>query len=286
MKASAVKLYRTTCGPILEADGKFHRLPENDWDTLVNRDDLFEHLRALLADAPEVKNLSAPPTASLLAPLGTQEIWAAGVNYTTGKFATMKEAEASGPGVFYQRIYHAARPHLFFKAPHYRVAGPGGSVQVRRDSTWSFPEPELTLFITSNGKIVALTVGNDISSGSIEGENPLYLSQAKTHDACAALGPCLRVGPEPLAPDALISLSLQRDGREIFSGSISIGKINRPFENLVDYLFRETSFPTGVFLMTGAGVIPPPECTLMAGDEITMSIEGIGTLQNYVVERQ
>ncbi|HEX6225327.1 MAG TPA: fumarylacetoacetate hydrolase family protein, partial [Chryseolinea sp.] len=176
----------------------------------------------------------------------------------------------------------AERPELFFKATPGRVVGPGGQVRIRKDSTWDVPEPELTLVITSSGKIVGYTIGNDMSSRSIEGENPLYLPQAKSYDGSAALGPCIFVTQKPLAEDTIIQLEIAREGEKVFEGSIAISQIKRKFTELVEFLYRETSFPNGSFLMTGTGIVPGNDFTLQKGDQITITIEPIGTLTNVV----
>lgn len=280
-----MKLYKTLDGPLVETNGEFHRLTSVDWDALINRDDLFEYLQGAVKSAPIIADFAEPPIATLLPPIGTQEVWAAGVTYSSGRAAGGALEGEQGAIIFYRHAYHADRPQLFFKAPHYRVAGSGQAIQIRRDSTWTFPEPELTLFATSSGKIVAYTIGNDVSSGSIEAENPLYLTQAKTHDGCAALGPCLLVTEEPINPETCIRLSIVRYGTEFFAGATQWKLMKRPLPELTGYLFRETSFAQGVFLMTGTGVIPPLHCTLQRGDHIAMTIDGIGTLHNDVTQR-
>ncbi|HZB12360.1 MAG TPA: fumarylacetoacetate hydrolase family protein, partial [Chryseolinea sp.] len=180
------------------------------------------------------------------------------------------------------RVYEAERPELFFKATPSRVVAHGGKVRIRKDSTWDVPEPELTLVITSNGKIVGYTIGNDMSSRSIEGENPLYLPQAKTYDGCAALGPCIFVTQKPLPENTMIQLEIERGGKNVFEGNIAISQIKRKFNELVEFLYRETSFPNGSFLMTGTGIVPGNEFTLQQGDQISITIEPVGTLVNSV----
>jgi 2-dehydro-3-deoxy-D-arabinonate dehydratase len=198
----------------------------------------------------------------------------------------MDESKDAGGGDFYARVYDADRPELFFKATAARTVGPGETVLIRRDSLWNVPEPELTLFATHSGKIVGYTCGNDMSSRDIEGENPLYLPQAKSYDASAAIGPCLFVPEKPIAADAQITLTIERDGGTAFSGSIGIDRMKRKHDELIGYLFRETSFRQGVFLMTGTGLVPPNDFTLKIGDVIHISIDPIGTLTNIVGQKK
>jgi 2-dehydro-3-deoxy-D-arabinonate dehydratase len=198
------------------------------------------------------------------------------------KVGRQEESKNAGGSDFYARVYEAERPELFFKATPGRVAIPGGKVRIRKDSTWDVPEPELTLVITSTGKIVGYTIGNDMSSRSIEGENPLYLPQAKTYDGCAALGPCIFVTDKPLPETTIIQLEIFRENKKVFTGSIAINQIKRTFTELVGFLYRETSFPNGSFLMTGTGIVPGNDFTLKSNDRISITIEPIGTLVNIV----
>lgn len=217
-----------------------------------------------------------------LAPIGSQEVWACGVTYLRSREARMVESEPAGGDVFYDMVYDADRPEIFFKSTPHRVAGPGGAVRIRHDSTWDVPEPELTLAVNAFGQIFGDTIGNDMSSRSIEGENPLYLPQAKMYDGSAALGPRLVIGPRP-GPDTAITMAISRGGDEVFSGATSVGRIKRSFEELVEYLFRDNSFPHGAYVMTGTGIVPDDDFTLEPGDEVTIAIDGIGTLTNHVV---
>jgi 2-dehydro-3-deoxy-D-arabinonate dehydratase len=211
-----------------------------------------------------------------------REVWAAGVTYYRSRDARMEESKDAGGGDFYAKVYEADRPELFFKALPHRVVGPGAAVRIRRDAKWSVPEPELTLVINSRGTIVGYTIGNDMSSRDIEGENPLYLPQAKVYDGSCALGPCLYLIDEPLSLDTKIELAIRRDGAVVFSGGTTIRSIKRPFTQLVEYLYRETSFPNGCFLMTGTGIVPPTDFTSQHADEIVIKIDGIGELCNRV----
>jgi 2-dehydro-3-deoxy-D-arabinonate dehydratase len=225
---------------------------------------------------------AAPPEgAELIAPIDTQEVWAAGVTYLRSKVARVAESKQAGGDTFYDLVYDAERPELFLKATPHRVVGPGAAVRIRRDSTWNVPEPELTLVIASTGRIVGYTIGNDMSSRSIEGENPLYLPQAKVYTACAALGPRLVISDEPPAADTAIAIEIERDGSAVFSGTTTVAQIKRRFEELVEYLFRDNAFPHGVFLMTGTGIVPDDDFTLMPGDTISITIDGVGTLVNH-----
>ena len=269
-----MRVYRTQDGIIVEQAEAFSRLAGTDWDELINGDRLWT-----TRDHPPCP---APAATELLAPIGHQEVWAAGVTYYRSRDARMEESKDAGGGDFYARVYDAERPELFFKAPSYRVVGPGAAVRIRRDAKWSVPEPELTLVINNRGGIIGYTVGNDMSSRDIEGENPLYLPQAKVYDGSCALGPCLYLTNEPLSPDTKIELAIHREGAVAFSGGTTIRNIKRPLTQLVEYLYRETSFPQGCFLMTGTGVVPPVDFTLQQADEITIKIDGIGELCNRV----
>ena len=278
-----MKLYNTTKGPILETAGHFRLLAEDkDWDLLVNRDDLHGKLEELVSSIEPSDEAASAATHELLAPIGSQEVWAAGVTYYSSRLARMEESRDAGGGDFYSRVYDADRPELFMKATPARVVAPGQPFRIRRDSEWDVPEPELTLFATSSGKIVAYTVGNDVSSRSIEGENPLYLPQAKTYDGCACLGPGLYVPESPLPPETKILLEIRREEKIEFQEETELKQMKRTPEELIGFLFRETSFSAGVFLMTGTGIVPGTDFTLRSGDQVSISIDGIGTLTNPV----
>jgi 2-dehydro-3-deoxy-D-arabinonate dehydratase len=194
----------------------------------------------------------------------------------------MEESKDAGGGSFYDRVYSAVRPELFFKATARRVIGPGGAVRIRSDATWSVPEPELTLLLNPRGEIVGHTIGNDMSSRDIEGENPLYLPQAKVYDGSCALGPCVLLGNEPLARTTAIRIEIMRGERSVFEGATTLAELKREPEELAGFLFRDNSFPDGAYLMTGTGIVPGDEFTLASGDLIRISIDGIGTLENRV----
>ena len=276
-----MKIYRTEQGAIAERQGQFYRLASNDWDQLINREDLNEQLQKETAQLGPIEGFSLE-RAGLLAPIGSQEVWAAGVTYFRSRTARMEESQSAGGGDFYERVYEAERPELFFKSTAHRVAGPGQLVRIRRDSKWNVPEPELSLVVTSTGKIVGFTIGNDMSSRDIEGENPLYLPQAKVYDRSCALGPGMLVTDEALPRETAIELEIAREGNSVFSGSTTLAAIKRDFEELVEYLFRDNSFPAGCILLTGTGIVPPDSFTLQSGDVIHITIAPIGTLTNVV----
>ena len=210
------------------------------------------------------------------------EIWAAGVTYLRSKSARMEESEEAGGDVFYDLVYDAERPELFFKSMGYRAVGHGGEIRVREDSSWDVPEPELTLAINAGGEIFGFTIGNDVSSRSIEGENPLYLPQAKVYNGSCAIGPCLLLGREALKNEASIKLKITRDGEVMFDDATDLTQLKRSLEELVEALYRELDFPNGAMLMTGTGVVPGTDFTLTSGDVVAIEIEGIGTLENVV----
>lgn len=273
-----MKLYRSEKGIILEQDGRFVLSKSSNWDTLVNQPNLHTALQQEFDNAAT----SVEKPEELLAPIGSQEIWAAGVTYFRSREARMEESKESGADVFYSKVYEAERPELFFKSTPSRVAEPGGKVLIRRDSKWNVPEPELTLFINSQHQIVGYTIGNDMSSRDIEGENPLYLPQAKCYDRSAAIGPCLWVPNSPINVDAKIHLTIERNWKTVFSGQISINQMKRKHTELVEFLTREMSFQQGVYLMTGTCLVPDNTFTLQVGDIIHIDIDGIGRLSNTV----
>lgn len=230
-----------------------------------------------------------PPDTPRLAPVDTgQEIWAAGVTYERSRVARKEESKSAGGGDFYDRVYDAERPELFFKASGWRAAGPGEPIRVRRDSEWNVPEPEMTLALSAAGRIVGVTVGNDVSSRSIEGENPLYLPQGKVYDGACALGPAIRLVEDGADGEALdianleVELVIERDGRSLFQAETSTARMKRRPEELAEWLFRELSFPHGALLMTGTGIVPPDAFTLQIGDMVSVTIQGVGTLTNPV----
>ncbi|HEX5166114.1 MAG TPA: fumarylacetoacetate hydrolase family protein [Thermomicrobiales bacterium] len=217
---------------------------------------------------------------AFLAPVDEQEVWAAGVTYERSRDARMEESSVDD---VYARVYDAERPEIFFKAPAWRCVGDFQPVAIRHDSTWDVPEPELALVIDSEGTIAGYTVGNDVSSRSIEGENPLYLPQAKMFSGSCALGPWIVLANElhdPLALD--IRLRIERDGQPHWSGQTSTRSFHRSLDQLVECLYSALDFPAGAVLMTGTGIVPPSEFTLESGDTVSIEIDGIGTLTNHV----
>ena len=278
-----MKIYRTKKGIVIHHLENFFLSKESNWDIFVNRSGLFKKVLEDIKNLKPESSLSET-IQSALSPIGNQEVWASGVTYMRSREARMEESKDAGGGDFYARVYEAERPELFFKAPAYRTVGSGESVRIRKDSKWNVPEPELTLFICSLGTIEGYTIGNDMSSRDIEGENPLYLPQAKSYNGSAALGPCLYVPGEPIHPDTMINIEILRKNEQVFSNEISINRMKRKHTELVEYLFREITFPNGTYLMTGTGVVPPDTFTLNTDDEVRISIEGIGTLVNRVTQ--
>ncbi|MSU24034.1 MAG: 2-hydroxyhepta-2,4-diene-1,7-dioate isomerase [Opitutus sp.] len=274
-----IRVFATDSGTLLETAGKFFQPASSlTIDAIFQAADALALVRRVCERAQPV-----PPPAQLRAPIQSQEVWAAGVTYFRSRTARMAESQVAGGGSFYDRVYEAERPELFFKATPHRVVGPGGGVRIRADSKWNVPEPELTLAINSAGKIFGYTIGNDMSSRDIEGENPLYLPQAKAYDGAAALGPCLVVTAELPAPTTIIAIEILRGKQRVFSGETTVGQIKRPLPSLAEWLCRENSFPAGCYLMTGTGVVPADDFTLRHGDEVRITIEPVGTLANPVV---
>lgn len=281
-----MKLYNTPAGIVLVWKDKAYDIFEG-WDELVNRDSLYSYLLAITNNTSPIKDVDIKSIGiDVLAPIESQEVWAAGVTYLRSREARMEESKQSGGADFYQKVYDADRPELFFKALPHRVVGNGDEVNIRRDSVWNVPEPELTLFINSKGNIQGYTIGNDMSSRSIEGENPLYLPQAKSYEKSAALGPCLWVPENPISPKTAVSISILRNSETVFSGSILLSQMKRTLTELSSWLFRECDFKKGVYLMTGTGIVPPDHFTLAVGDKIIISIEGIGQLENSVAIKE
>ncbi len=276
-----MKLYRTTKGAFVEDNDRFYlvsALPSpHDWDELLCDPDLDGRARSAIRNGSP----TGFDPATILAPVVSQEVWAAGVTYFSSRRARMEESKDAGGGDFYDRVYAAERPELFFKATGRRVVGHGKPVRIRSDAKWSVPEPELTLFVNTQGVIAGYTIGNDMSSRDIEGENPLYLPQAKVYDGSCAIGPCILLSPAP-SPETRIQLEISRDGKVAFSGSTSLVELKRELIELAKFLFRDNSFPDGVFLMTGTGIVPGDDFTLASGDAISIRIDGIGKLENFV----
>lgn len=272
-------LYRTSTGNFIQTPIAWHAVPEKNWDALLEVVGLSAYLSQLASTTPVVK---APAPETILAPIVSQEVWAAGVTYFRSRTARMEESKDAGGGSFYDRVYAAERPEIFFKATPQRVAHPGQAMHLRSDSKWMVPEPELTLCINSRGDIIGYTVGNDLSCRDIEGENPLYLPQAKCFKLCAALGPAILIQNEPPAPTTRIHLQIDRAGVAAFEGETTVSQLKRTPVELAGFLFRDNTFPTGTFLMTGTGIVPGDEFTLQSGDIISITIDGIGTLVNPI----
>jgi len=277
-----VKIYNTKRGIVIDNDGQYFLSKETNWDTFINRQGLYATVSAEINGLTADSSLADAFNGEVLAPLANQEVWASGVTYFRSRTARIEESKDAGGGTFYDRVYNADRPELFFKAPAYRTVGTGADVRIRKDSKWNVPEPELTLFMCSAGTIEGYTIGNDMSSRDIEGENPLYLPQAKSYTGSAAVGPCIYVSDAPINPEAMITLEIKRGSEVAFTESIAISQMKRKHSELATWLFKELDFKYGVFLMTGTGIIPQDEFTLQVGDVVNISIEGIGTLTNTV----
>ena len=277
-----IRIYKTDKAIVIEQDNNYFISHETDWDEFINRDRLWHKVQQEIKWLTPVGDSHWLKQQKILAPIGTQEVWAAGVTYLRSKTARMEESKESGGATFYDKVYDAERPELFFKSTAQKVIGSNGMVRIRKDSHWNVPEPELTLVVTSSGKIAGYTIGNDMSSRSIEGENPLYLPQAKMYDGSASLGPCVLVTEQPILPDTVIAISIERNGKIVFGGSTAIDRMKRKHEELVEFLFREYSHPVGCYLMTGTCVVPENDITLHSGDVVTIRIDNIGKLVNTV----
>jgi 2-dehydro-3-deoxy-D-arabinonate dehydratase len=276
-------LYKTAKGNLLKQNEQWFQL-NGDWDELINQDDLYQYLSQATSNLSSISDNEAQNIleSDLQPPIGNQEVWAAGVTYLRSRDARMEESEDSGAADCYQRVYDAERPELFFKALAYRVVGHRGKVNIRKDSSWSVPEPELALYINSKGSVQAYTIGNDMSSRSIEGENPLYLPQAKMYAGSASLGPCLFITEQPISLETGIHMQIHRDGIKMFDDGTTLTKMKRQLDELAGWLYREMDFKYGSFLMTGTCVVPPNDFTLNENDVVDISIDGIGTLTNTI----
>lgn len=277
-----MKVYRTQKGIVIEDKNHFYTLPDENWDAFINDDNLFTKVQSIIQSAEISEEGHHWIKDGILAPVGSQEVWASGVTYYKSKLGRQEESKDSGGGTFYEKVYNADRPELFMKATGPNVRGHLQKVRIRKDSTWDVPEPELTLLISSSGKILGYTIGNDMSSRSIEGENPLYLPQAKVYKGSAAIGPCILITDQQLPRDTEISLEVIRDSNLIFSDTITVDQIKRELEELVTYLYAEYDFQSGSFLMTGTGIVPGSDFTLASKDVVKIRISGIGTLINPV----
>src|SRR6476469_6625083 len=276
-----MRLYKTRQGIVIEKENAFYLLAGEDWDNFINDDALLQKMEEKIKVVSPVTSLS---DGDIVSPVASRhELWACGVTYLRSKIGRQEESKDAGGGDFYAKVYEAERPEVFFKSTPHRIVAHKQQVRIRKDSTWDVPEPELTLVVSSSGKIVGYTIGNDMSSRSIEGENPLYLPQAKTYDACAAIGPCIYITEEPLDRNTIIHLQINRKSKTVFEGNIAISQMKRTPEELVSFVFRECSFPYGCLIMTGTGIVPEHNFTLKSGDEIKISIDNIGTLVNEVM---
>jgi 2-dehydro-3-deoxy-D-arabinonate dehydratase len=278
------------------ADGSVHAAQLDDGKLRLLDLHQVEGVRCLMdiLHAPDPKGLARylvdPKTSpiavgevTLLAPIDRQEVWAAGVTYKRSQVARMEESESGAS--HYDKVYTAPRPELFFKATPHRVSGPGEPLRVRADSHWSVPEPELALVVSPAGALVGFTIGNDMSARDIEGENPLYLPQAKVYNQCCGLGPCILLPEQPLnRAQTRILLDITRGGQIVFYGETDLGQMKREFEELIGWLTRDNDLVTGAFLLTGTGIVPPDEFTLVDGDVVAITIDGIGTLTNPIVQ--
>jgi len=280
-------LYKTAKGNVLKYNGKSF-LVNGSWDTLINQQNLYSHLVHSIISAQIIPDEKSDDYIAnhILPPIGSQEVWAAGVTYLRSRDARMEESKESGSADVYQKVYEAERPELFFKSLPHRVTGHNGKVNIRKDSSWNVPEPELAIYINSSGDIQAYTIGNDMSSRSIEGENPLYLPQAKMYERSAALGPCLYIPEKPVPAKTGIHMKIFRKDQQAYEGHTALSQMKRALPELASFLFREFDFPVGCFLMTGTCLVPPNDFTLQENDVVEISIDGIGTMKNTIAVRK
>ena len=287
MRLARVRITEGTVGvAVLSDDGAAQLLDLSSSESVNSLADLL-HSADPVASVERLLASGATDLAAgdyeCLAPIDRQEVWAAGVTYKRSQVARMEESESAA--THYDKVYTADRPELFLKATPHRVSGPGDPVRVRADSNWTVPEPEFALVISPDMRLVGYSIGNDMSARDIEGENPLYLPQAKCYREAAGLGPCVLLADGPLDRSGVeIELAIERGGEAVFGGTIQLDRMARTFEDLIDWLGRENVFPDGVVLMTGTGIVPPDEFTLEDGDSVSISITGIGTLSNPVAK--
>ena len=277
-----IHAYRTVSGILVSAPDLGEGLrscPDSDWNELFQRDDPEAWLRRAAERGSHVERVDGH---ALLPLVVDQEVWAAGVTYYRSRTARMEESKQAGGGSFYDRVYEAERPELFFKGNARTVVAPGAPIRVRADSAWNVPEPELVLAISAGGAIIGYTAGNDVSSRDIEGENPLYLPQAKVYAGSCSLGPALLLTDRQPGPETKISLVVEREGAAVFEGTTTLAELKRAPRELVSWLYRDQGFPAGCYLMTGTGVVPADSFTLGRGDRVSITIDGIGTLVNPV----
>ncbi|WP_425617507.1 fumarylacetoacetate hydrolase family protein [Anatilimnocola sp. NA78] len=258
--------------PLHTTDGPIHNLAE-----LLDAEDPYAMAEFMTHSEPVPLS-----KVELLAPIDQQEVWAAGVTYKRSKVARMEESETAAS--CYDRVYASPRPEIFYKASPHRCSGPNKPLRIRVDSDWNVPEPELTLVLNSRLELVGYTIGNDMSSRDIEGDNPLYLPQAKVYNQCCGLGPWITLARHMPPPAEIgIALAIHRHNAKVFEGHTSVSQMARSFENLIGWLGRDQTFPNGCFLLTGTGIVPDNSFTLHAGDVVEITIDGIGTLKNPIV---
>jgi 2-dehydro-3-deoxy-D-arabinonate dehydratase len=278
----AIRLYRTQLGVLIEQRSRFYEVTGVYWDKIVQQEDLKNFLLRFMDPDNQLPEGFSLRDSDYLPPLVSQEVWAAGVTYRTSKTARMEESDDAGGASFYDQVYGAERPELFPKAVSHRVVGHRQDVRVRSDSNWNVPEPELTLLVSPQGKLLGYTVGNDVSSRDIEGENPLYLPQAKVYDRSCSIGPGILIAEGEMPGETGISMEVKRGGEVVFEGNTLLSEMRRSFRELIDFLTRECSFPYGCYLMTGTGIVPPSNFSLQSEDEIRITVGGVGTLINAV----
>lgn len=277
----AYHIYKTTAGIIVQQNNDYFDFGNINWDAFINNDNLYAAVAAGVLTADQY-NKPHNFDELILPPVESQEVWACGVTYFRSKVGREEESKESGASDFYAKVYEAERPEIFFKAIPSRTVGHLGHVRIRKDSSWNVPEPELTLVTSSSGKIVGYTIGNDMSSRSIEGENPLYLPQAKMYEGSTAVGPCVYVSDQHLDSNTKIHLQISRAGKTVFDGHTAISEMKRSFAELVSYVYSEMKFPNGCLIMTGTGIVPGHDFTLLSGDMIRIKIDNIGVLSNTV----
>jgi len=280
-----MKIFKLKEKLLIEDQGAYFTTDTSKWHQVITSEDIKVEVKKLSLIPISADEAFQERVSNILPPISQQDVWAAGVTYFRSRSARMEESEESAGAIFYTKVYEADRPELFMKATARQVVGHGGIVNIRTDSSWNVPEPELTLLISPKGKITGYTIGNDMSSRSIEGENPLYLPQAKVYDGSAAIGPCILVLDEEITADTTITLQIDRDDTAVFTESTQLSQMKRSLKELAGWLYRECSFPYGCFLMTGTGIVPD-DFTLETNDIIKITIEGIGTLENRVGERK
>lgn len=271
-----ITVFHTADGLVAQRRDQCFSLAGCELDAIFTHDDPARWLEEQLSRAAAVGN-----PAVLRAPIDSQEVWAAGVTYLRSRDARIEESEDAGGGTFYDRVYDAERPEIFFKATPHRVAGHDAPLTLRSDAKWNVPEPELALAINSAGAIFGYTIGNDLSSRDIEGENPLYLPQAKVWSLCCGLGPALVVC-DPLPRETRIVIDIVRGGVTVFQGATALDQMKRKLPELAEFLYRDNAFPHGCYLLTGTGIVPPNDFTLASGDAVHISIDGLGTLINRI----